>query len=64
MPAIACSSRTAKDNSGVGLKFLNKYVFIPLAFKTKAASLLNNFELLRESYAMTTPLSCALYEHI
>ena len=40
---------TAKDNSGTGLKFLNKYVFIPFAFNINAVCVLNSFDILLES---------------
>ena len=45
----------ANDNSGTGLKFSNKNVFIPFAFNIKAVCKLNSLDILLESYEITTP---------
>ena len=58
IPDIQPNFLTANDNSGVGLKDSNIYVFIPFAFKISAASSLNSVDICLESYAIATPLSC------
>ena len=56
IPAVHPSSLTAKDSSGTGLKWSNIYVFIPFAFNTKAAWVLNSGDILLESKLIATPL--------
>ena len=56
IPAIHPNFLTAYESSGVGLKVLNLYVFIPFAFKHKAACSLNSGDIFLESNAIATPL--------
>ena len=61
IPAIQFNCLTAKDSSGVGLNESNLYVLIPFAFKHNAVSSLNSLDILLESYAIATPLSCPFF---